>query len=169
MKLFATFLLLLALILAFQIYRQHVTIRNQQNQLIDLEKRVAENSVPKTAPLEYQEKCAERASKAFREMGYTPKDIAGYENHYNAKMNKCFLLVENTDAKHPPTIWTFKNLSDAYEGKSYGEYSWHTVKDKKYWEVPPFSCKVVLPSDGKQICKSDEEFKDMIKVYMQDR
>jgi len=169
MKLLASFLLLVVLVLAFQIYRQQAVIRDLQNQLLGLQRQVEANSVPRTAPLEYQEKCAEQAGKAFREIGYTPKDMAGYENHYNTKLNKCFLLAQNTDAKHSPTIWTFKSLSDAYEGKSYGEYSWHTVKDKKYWEVPPFSCKVVLPSDEEHICKSDEEFEELIKVYMQDR
>jgi hypothetical protein len=101
-------------------------------------------------------------------MGYKPKDLAGYENHYNSKLNKCFIMVQNTDATYSPTIWTHKSLLDAYEGKAYGEYSWHTVKNKKYWEVPPFMCKVVLPTGEDHFCKSDEEFEELIKVYMQD-
>jgi hypothetical protein len=169
MKLLVSFLLLLSVVLGFQVYRQQATISGQRDQLLSLKKQIEANSVPKTAPLEYQEKCAEQAGKAFREMGYTPKDMAGYENHYNAKLNKCFLLAEDTNTKYSPTSWTFKSLTDAYEGKSYGEYSWHTVKDKKYWEVPPFSCKVVLPSDEEHICKSGEEFAELIRVFMQDR
>jgi hypothetical protein len=102
-------------------------------------------------------------------MGYKPKDIAGYENHYNTKLNKCFIMVQNTDATYSPTIWTHKSLFDAYEGKAYGDYSWHTVKNKRYWEVPPFMCKVVLPTGEEHWCKSDEEFDELIKVYMQDR
>lgn len=41
MKLLATFLLILAVILAFQIYGQQATIRDQQNRLLDLQKQVA--------------------------------------------------------------------------------------------------------------------------------
>jgi hypothetical protein len=60
-------------------------------------------------------------------------------------------------------------LFDAYEGKTYGEYNWHTVKDKKYWEVPPFMCKVVLPSGDDKLCTSDNEFDELIKTYMESR
>ncbi len=100
-------------------------------------------------------------------MGYKPKHLAGYENHYNTKLNECFIMVQNTDATYAPTIWTHKSLFDAYEGKTYGEYSWHTVKNKKYWEVPPFMCRVVSPSGADQFCKSDDEFQELIKIYME--
>jgi hypothetical protein len=169
MKPLAGLLLLLVVILVFQIYLQRATIHDQQNRLLDLQKQVAANSTPKTAPLEYQEKCSEQARKSFNEMGYKTKDLAGYENHYNAKLNKCFIMVQNTDATYSPTIWTHKSVLDAYEGKAYGEYSWHTVKNKKYWEVPPFMCKVVLLTGEDHFCKSDEEFDELTKVYMQDR
>lgn len=169
MKLLTSTLLLLVVILAFQVYRQQTIIRDHENRLLDLQKQVAANAVPKAASLEYQEKCAEQAKKSFSEMGYKPKDLAGYENHYNAKLNKCFIMIQNTDAKYSPTIWNYKNLLDAYEGKAYGEYSWHTVKDKKYWEVPPFTCKVVLLTGEERFCKSDEEFDELTKIYMQDR
>ena len=169
MKLLATFLLVLVAILAFRIYGQQATIRDQQIQLLDLQKQVAANSAPKKTPLEYQEKCAEQARKSFNEMGYKPKDLAGYENHYNSQFNKCFIMVQNTDTTYSPTIWTHKSLSDAYEGKTYGEYSWHTIKNKKYWEVPPFMCKVVLPTGEDRFCKSDEEFEELTKGYMEDR
>jgi hypothetical protein len=99
-------------------------------------------------------------------VSYKPKDMAGYENHYNAKLNKCFILTQSTSTNFAPTIWTYKSLFDAFEGKSYGEYAWHTVKNKKFWEVPPFQCKVLLQSGEEQICKSDEEFQELTKSYM---
>jgi hypothetical protein len=70
-------------------------------------------------------------------LGYKTGDLAGYTNHYNSELKKCFILVETTDAKTTPgTIWTNKFLSDAHERKVYGAYSWRTDKVKKYWEVP---------------------------------
>ena len=43
----------------------------------------------------------------------------------------------------------------------------NSVEGKKYWEVPPLQCQVVLPSGEEQRCKSDDEFKDLIKLYME--
>jgi hypothetical protein len=158
-----------ALVLAYVVYRQNAAIRDQQKTLTELRAQVAApQTKPQTNTLEYQAKCAEQAAKIFKDSGFKPNQMAGYENHYNAKLNKCFILIQNVDAKSPGTVWTFKNLSDAYEGKSYGEYAWHTDKVKKYWEVPPFMCKVVLQSGEDRVCKSDDEFQELTKPYMED-
>ena len=122
------------------------------------------------ATLDKQAMCSAQATKAFADMGYPKDAIAGYQNHYNARLNKCFIEVSNTDPKvSPGTIWTYRFVFDAFEGKQYGTYSWHTEKDKKYWEVKPFECEVVLPSGEKQFCNSDDEFTQLIRVYMEDR
>jgi hypothetical protein len=170
MKLVAAILVLAVLGLAFQLHRQQLTIREQQVRLTELTaKMVVSEANAKPNLLDYQEKCAAQARKAFNDLGYKPNDMAGYENHYNTKLNKCFVFVQNTDATHQPTIWTYKTLFDAYAGKTYAAYSWHTVKDKKYSEVPPFTCKVVLPSGDDKLCESDNEFDELIKTYMENR
>lgn len=170
MKVFAGILILAIVGLAFQLHRQQLTIREQQVRLSELTAQLAVSETKaRSNLLDYQGKCADQARKAFNDLGFKPNDMAGYENHYNAKLNKCFVSVQNTDAKYAPTIWTHKTLFDAYEGRTYGDYHWHTVKDKKYWEVPPFMCKVVRPSGDDQYCKSDDEFEKLIKTYMEDR
>ncbi len=170
MKVSAAILAVAVIVLAFQFYRQQATIREQQVRLSELTAKVTIGEAnAKSHLLDYQEKCAEQARKAFNDLGFKPNDMAGYENHYNAQLNRCFVSVQNTDTKYAPTIWTHKTLFDAYEGKEYGDYSWHTVENKKYWEVPPFMCKVVLPSGDDQYCKSDDEFEKLIKTYMEDR
>src|SRR5664279_1624118 len=170
MKLVAAILVLGVAGLAFQLHRQQLTIRQQQVRLAELTTKIAVSEAnAKSNSLEYREKCAEQARKAFHNLGYKPNDTAEYENHYNTKLNKCFVFVQNTDATHAPTIWTNKTLLDAYELKPYAEYSWHTVKDKKYWEVPPFMCKVVLPSGDEKLCESDNGFDELIKTYMENR
>ena len=94
--------------------------------------------------------------------------MTGFTNHYNEKLNRCFMLVEETDVKSDPgTIWTNKTLLDAFEGKELATYSWHSDKVKKYWQVPPFQCEVTLPSGEKKICNSGAEFDELIKVYME--
>jgi len=120
------------------------------------------------ASFNFQERCAKQAREQFKQLGWDKEQMAGFTNHYNEKLNKCFVLIENTDAKSSPgTIWTNVVLMDAFEGRELGLYSWHTEKDKKYWEVPPFQCEVNLPSGEKKICNSREEFDELIKIYME--
>src|SRR5664280_2162942 len=120
MKLVAAILVLVVAGLAFQLHRQQLTIRQQQVRLAELTTKIAVSEAnAKSNSLEYQEKCAEQARKAFHDLGYKPNDTAEYENHYNTKLNKCFVFVQNTDATHQPTIWTYKTLFDAYAAVSY--------------------------------------------------
>jgi hypothetical protein len=64
-------------------------------------------------------------------------------------------------------VFVSKTLSDAFEGSLYGEYNWKSDKVKKYWQVPPFMCKVTLPSGKEKICHSDDEFDALVKQYME--
>ncbi len=123
--------------------------------------------------LALQEKCAEQAQKVFSDDGYAKNPTAAYSSHYNPDLDKCFMEVFNSmevmnaDAKSSPgTFWTFYSVFDAFEGKVYGACAWHTVKDKKYWEVSPVQCDVTLPSGEKRVCRSQDEFEKLIEVYM---
>lgn len=121
------------------------------------------------ATLDQQEKCSDQARKTFAEQGYAHKSMAGYESHYNARLNRCFVEISTTDTQiSPGTIWTNRFVLDAFEGKQYATYAWHTEKDKKYWEVAPFQCEILLPSGERQFCKSDAEFDLLVNMYMQD-
>jgi len=169
MKILALSLFAAVLVLSYLLYRQHSTIVEAQNRFADFESQAAAKAKSQSNSLDYQEKCAEQARKTFDDLGYKTQKMAGYENHYSAKFGKCFILIEDTDTTYAPTIWTHRSLLDAYEGKVYGEYSWHTDKKKKYWEVPPFMCKVVLPSTREDhFCKSDDEFQQLTRTYMEE-
>lgn len=114
----------------------------------------------------YQERCAEQARKTFNELGYAKKPFASYENHYNGKLNKCFMEISNTESVAGGNVVTSRNISDALEGKTYGEYVWQTEKGKKFWEIPPLMCTVTSASGEERQCKTDDEFKELIKPYM---
>jgi hypothetical protein len=167
MKTLALFCVVCVVALLYFVLHEQSIIKSQQVKIEKLSAEVSKIPESKGGSLELQEKCAAQANRTFKDMGYKPNAIAGYENHYNDKMNKCFMEVGNTDTTSPPTIWTFRSLLDAYEGKSYAEYSWHTDKKKKYWEVPPFSCRVSSLSGEDQYCKSEDEYKKLIKIYME--
>lgn len=128
-----------------------VWVRSLSQEVTRLDKSVqtarAEASEKSTnAALELQAKCSEQSRKAFVELGWSKNQLAGYENHYNTKLNKCFLHIRDTDTKTAPgTIWTSRTVLDAFELKTYASYSWHTEKDKKYWEVRRSSVKSASP------------------------
>jgi hypothetical protein len=140
---------------------------SRETSLRELTERVDHAS--RKASLELQEKCARQARQDFTQLGWDKDSWANFSNHYNERLNKCFVLIESTDAKTVPgTIFQSKHLEDAFEGKVFGDYSWHTQEGKKYWEVPPSECTVTLPSREQKVCNSSEEFDELIRTYMYD-
>jgi hypothetical protein len=139
----------------------------QMTALEDLRAKLA--PAPKMASLDLQEKCARQARQQFTLSGWDKNPMAGFGNHYNSEIGRCFVQIEDTeeDKTNPGTFITSKNLSDAFEGKTYAEYIWHSDKAKKYWEVPPLMCRVTLPSGEERYCHSSDEFDELVKVYMQ--
>lgn len=163
--------MLLVAILVFQLYRQHATIRDQQNRLVDLEKLVTADSVPKATSFEYQAQCADRASKMFNDMDIKgPKYfVEDWESHYSSKLNKCLLFVNYLDHTYSPTVYAYEGLMDAYGGQIYASYIESDSYNNGSVHDSVQGCFVKLPSSGKkQICKSAEEFRTLIEVYMQE-
>src|SRR5450759_845176 len=121
-------------------------------------------SVAKTTNLDMQAKCAQQARAEFKAQGWEKESMAGFTNHYNVKVNKCFVEITNSGSSRQPYVPTINRiLFDAFEGKVYGEYMWVNSKGKKYWEVAPFICKVTSLSGEEIICNSTEQFDSLIK------
>ena len=166
MKATTIILLCAAIGLGIFLFRQNTTIASQDAQLAAISVELsALKQQNKSASLDFQVKCSEQAQKAFIQLGFKANDIASYQSHYNAKLNKCFIDTENTTFQGK-TGWTYRNVYDAVEGRSYGTYVWHTERNKKYWEVPPFMCEVESPQGEKQRCNSKEEFSKLVQIYM---
>lgn len=152
--------------MAVLLYFQSTTIKELELTVRKLSAKTSER--PPTASLELQGKCSDQARKAFKDLGYKSNDLVAYQNHYNPELNICSVEVEHADTKgSTPEAVTFRNVFDAFEGKAYGTYAWRSQKDKKFWEVSPFMCEVVLPSGEKKQCHSNDEFTELVKVYMQ--
>jgi hypothetical protein len=126
------------------------------------------DAVSKRTTLELQERCAKQARAEFKGDGNDKTPMTGFVNHYNAKLDKCFMEVTNSSSSgksYVPTI--YRSVSEAFEGKVYAEYFWRNDEGKKYWEVPPIMCKVTLLDGEERFCKTTEEYEELIKVYMQ--
>jgi hypothetical protein len=165
MKPLAPLLAAAILVLCFFSYEQKARIDQQAKAIADLSKEVAENKKTRNS-FEYQERCSEQARKSFADLGYKEKKMAGYENHYNETMNKCVIAISDTEPSAGGTFYTSRTVFDAIEGKTYGEYIWQSDKVKKFWEVAPLMCRVTDANGEEHKCKSDDEFKQLLKPYM---
>jgi hypothetical protein len=162
------FLLLVAVVvLGVMVHGQRGVLAVQEKQIKELSSKLESKQVS----LDLQQQCAVQARKEFEVDGWSGKDhpLAAFVNHYNAKLGRCFMSVEDTTQpdKRESTFFTNKFVSDAFEGKSYAQYEWKSEKGKKYWEVKPFQCEVTLPSGEKKNCESSDEFDELVKVYLE--
>lgn len=131
-KVLMALLVVVVAAIVWQVYSQKATVADLQKRLDAMHTKL--EAQPYNASIDLQEKCAKQAREQYRQSGLEKEAAAGFSNHYNEKFNKCFMVIENTDAKTTPgTIWTHKTLIDAFEGKVFATYAWHTVKDKKHW------------------------------------
>ena len=110
-----------------------------------------------------QGRCGKRVEELFRkEYGNATAPRVIYTNHYNRKLNKCFILVTET-VYNPKEIRkelgvssTYKTLDDINENKPYG-FFW------KLSNGALMSCEVL----GKN-CKSEAQWDALVKPYMEE-
>jgi hypothetical protein len=115
---------------------------------------------------ELQERCGKTASEVFKKeygSGLSSDENAtrtsDYTNHYNAKLNKCFIVIrETTFTKNKEIGWYLNRfLIDVNENKEYGSFA------KFQKELKPQSCVV-----GVRQCSSEAEWDALIKPYMEE-
>ena len=168
LRLNATTILLLAALAGLGVfaYSQQMSLR-QQSEVVE-KLTVKLDGASKTRDFSLQEKCAKQAREEFARWGYAKEAFADFTNHYNERLNRCFIAFQNTSADKQGS-YINKFLADAYEGKEYAEYSWFNMSGSgmKYWEVVPDICKITMPSGQEITCKSSEEYDELIKYYME--
>jgi hypothetical protein len=110
---------------------------------------------------ELQERCGKQAAKFFA-AEYKPvtnvqngQMLSNYENHYSPKLNKCFFL-EITETIEKRGISESMRLFDLNENKEYGAY------------FKAYSGKVMQCEVRDQICRSDVEWRQLAKPYLED-
>jgi hypothetical protein len=86
-------------------------------------------AIAQQATLDLQEKCSKQAQIAFDKIGFQARDNASFTNHYNVKFNRCLIETEQDAVPFsisPDVFWTYKVVSDAYEGTVFASYAWHS-------------------------------------------
>jgi hypothetical protein len=107
-----------AIALGWWVFSVNATIRQQTVQIQELKTAL-------TQALAVQTECAASAQKFLASRGWKADD-GSYENHLNARLNKCFVLVSEYDLKDD--FRTF-DLYDAVEGRHYAAYNGHNICD----------------------------------------
>jgi len=118
-------------------------------------------------------KCSKDARAWFNGNWSRDKDtvLLDFSNHYNAKQNKCFILVEFHYTSHfsrpGGNSWTNDmTLTDVYENVKYCNFTENNItnfepKIETHTEV--ITCEV----NGAN-CKTGEDFNNLIRPYMND-
>lgn len=139
----------------------------------DLKAEVAKTNA--AADFNLQEKCSNAAKSWFRENWPRDKDtiLLDETNHYNSKMNKCFVEVEyhaNEQNKLAFILWSWHNnitLWDVFENSKYADFleshTMFTPSLKRPNEDTVDECEVAGTK-----CKSLDEFNNLTRSYMSD-
>ena len=126
------------------------------------------DSLSKAASLDVQAKCAQQARVVFNESGLSPKKdaLAGYTDHYNQGLNKCFVKLNSMEATGKAAI-TYMLVQDAFEGKQYAEYYGSHMPGRPTDDATPNVCTITQQGGEEKECHSSKEFEESIRVYME--
>lgn len=160
MRLIALVLLAATIGLIALASHQSATIKEQETQLAAANDRLTAESIA------VQSQCAKQARLAWLDMGFTSKDLASYQNHFNVRLKKCMVYLQTQTYSGSVGI-EMGTVFDAFENRDYGKYMWKNSTEKKYYEVAPLACDVESSTGESQTCHSKDEFEQMIKVYME--
>jgi hypothetical protein len=169
MRILAATLLAIVLALAWLLYAEVTTSRQQQSQLAELTVKLSDRTMREN--LELQEKCALQAEKIFHKLGHLLRSSDkgasdSFTSHYNAKLNKCFMSIETIYRPATPAGMSIGwHLLDAYEQKDYAMYASGMLK--KGDESPPTLCVLMPRLENEQTCKSEREYKAFVARYME--
>ncbi len=118
---------------------------------------------------ELQEQCMKRSKEYFnKEYGNGiingengERLISNYTNHYNKKLNKCYILITSTEftrnMENKIESIRIKMLFELNENKGYGSLIQFENNNK------PINCRIL-----EKYCKSEKEWDLLVKPYMED-
>jgi len=148
--------------LGMVLYLQNAALREQRRQVQELKAKL--DSQSKAADFDVQEKCAKQALEVWKAGGWDRKKLATYSNHYNEKLQKCFIRIDTATEESGADV-TFETVMDAFESKGYAEFIWKV--DHKSGDSKSMRCSAILPSGEAITCTSPDEFDALVKQYME--
>jgi hypothetical protein len=152
--------------------------RSAKSVIVSLLAIVTSGTLARSQSIDLQEKCALQARMAYQEseredrgqlkmLGALPTGSSAYQSHYNAKLQKCLMLIDQTQAVGDQ-VSTGATLTDANERRVYAVYIWLGLENEKLSELPPIVCELIPSIAEKRICTSREEFDAFVAPYMRE-
>jgi hypothetical protein len=134
----------------------------------DLKAQVAKQSA--AADLDLQAKCSKDA-RAWFNLNFMPRDnnttYLDYTNHYNKKINACFIVVETHFNLPPTSNWhSVLALWNVYENNQHGKFDEGHYYDFTNPGKDTFRVNDCLVYGTK--CNSEDEFNKLVWSYMSD-
>lgn len=118
-------------VLGWEVFSQRSTVHRQEQRIQELTAALADKS--KRQALAEQTECATSANRFLVSRGWKPADGSEYENHFNPRLNKCFVLVSEYLLK---SDFRTLDLYDAVEGRHYATYNGHNICDPTITKNP---------------------------------
>ena len=148
-------LFIVIFVLAYKFYNSletnNVLIGNNQK-IYEQNKKITESE-----NLDLQAKCSKQAAIVFKELGYrSDKLVDSYENHYNSKLQKCFISIYQIDINN---LITTRNLLDAFEKRQYASFMKNPHKNT-------VNCSLGLDIQEQRLCTNEAEYNAFEKEYM---
>jgi hypothetical protein len=118
-------------VLGWIVFSMNATIHRQEEQLQKLTASLADKSQQQAFAL--QTECAQSATRFLVSRGWKASDGSDYENHFNSRLTRCFVLVS---AYLPNDDFRTVDVFDAVEGRRYATYNGHNVCDQAITRNP---------------------------------
>jgi len=118
-------------VLGWIVFSMNATIHRQEAQIQSLATALADKSQQQALAL--QTECAQSANRFLVSRGWKAGDGSDYENRFNSKRNKCFVLVSGY---LPNDDFRTIDLYDAVEGRHYATYNGHSICDETITRNP---------------------------------
>lgn len=114
----------------------------------------------------YQE--SEREDRGQSKMlGALPTGSSAYQSHYNAKLQKCLILIEQTQSVGDQAS-IGATLTDANDRRVYAVYIWLGSDTEKHSELSPIVCELIPSFGDRRICASRQEFDAFVAPFMRE-
>jgi hypothetical protein len=127
---------------------------------------------PRRADVTSQRMCADQAEHVFTSEGWRLDGgvvngiIATYTNHYNARLNRCFMMLATTSVNSADkSISKSFTVADAFEGTVYGTYYDMTSQGDYIPHV--MQCNLSVPNRPEITCHSTTEWQSLVAPYIE--
>ena len=133
----------------------------------DLKRKIDEQNTAMNYDL--QAKCSKDA-RAWFNLNFTPRDkntiFLDYSNHYNKKLNACFIMVEYHLNMPPTSNWhNMLSLWNVYENNQYGQFDeGHYYNLQDIGDHPKVNDCIVAGTK----CTNEDGFNKLMWTYMND-